>query len=116
MAGNKAYDLRGYLDYLYDRAPKAYAISPAPENELRSAQEALRGRIRDLEAEWLESEQKIMSADVPDMAELAALSADAAKNEQAMIDYFYDDSWRDIKTGGRYARFWSEKNKKLGLS
>jgi len=74
---------------------------------------ALRGRIRDLETEWLSREDKIMSADVPDTNELAALSADADRQEQALIDEVHDGNWRDIKIKGRHTRYWSKKNSKL---
>jgi len=77
---------------------------------------AVRGRIHDLESEWLLSEERIMCANVPDATELAALSADADKQEQALIDEFYDENWRDIESTGRYARYWNRKNSRLGQS
>jgi len=76
---------------------------------------ALRSRIRSLEAEWLSREAEIMSPDIPDVNELAALSMDADKQEQALIDEYYNENWRDIKIKGRYTRYWNRKNSRLGL-
>jgi len=54
-----------------------------------------------------------MSADVPDVNELAALSADADRQEQVLIDEYYSENWRDIKIKGRYTHYWGQKNSKL---
>ena len=75
---------------------------------------ALRDRIKTLEAEWLQKEKEIMQESSPDETMLAALSADADKQEQAVIDEFYNENWCDINKRGRYARYWNRKNKKLG--
>jgi len=73
----------------------------------------LRDRIRELETGWLQREEKIMSADIPDASELADFSADCDKEEQALIDEFYVENWRDIHGKNRYARYWMLKNEKL---
>jgi len=54
-----------------------------------------------------------MSADIPDVTELAALSADADKQEQALIVEYYNGNWRDIKIKVRYTRYWRQKHSKL---
>ena len=75
---------------------------------------ALRLRIRELENGWLAREEQIMGADVVDETELAALTADANREEQSLIDEFYDQNWQDITDKNRYARYWKKKNEKLG--
>ena len=75
---------------------------------------ALRERIAALEAEWLAREQSIMAADMPDIAQLRALSRDASNQEQILIDEFSSDAWRDIKGSRSYARYWKKKNELLG--
>ena len=76
---------------------------------------ALREKIKTLEAEWLQKEEEIIKEDIPDITKLAVLSADADKQEQALINEFYNENWRDIKSKGRYARYWNRKNSKLGV-
>ena len=73
----------------------------------------LRDRIRELEADWLLQEERIMSADTVDDAELLALSANANKQEQALIDEFYVQDWQDIPGRNRYTRYWKHKNEML---
>jgi len=75
---------------------------------------SLRERITTLEKEWLQKENEIMQEDTPDTSKLAALSAEADKQEQAMIDELYNENWREINKKGRYARYWNRKNEKLG--
>ena len=75
---------------------------------------ALRARIAALEAEWLAREQALMAAEKPDMAALCALSREASNQEQALIDEFSTDAWRDVRGGGGYARYWKKKNGVLG--
>jgi len=72
--------------------------------------ESLRDRIRVLETEWQSTEKTLMSADQPDAAGLAALSADADRQEQALIDEFYTQNWSDIQVRNRYTRYWKAKN------
>ena len=74
---------------------------------------ALRDRIRDLEAGWQLREADIMRADVPDVAALAALSEDADMQERALVDEFYTQNWRDIRSGGMHSRYWVKKNREL---
>jgi len=74
----------------------------------------LRTKIAALEAEWLAREQALMSADAPDMAALCDLSRDAANQEQALIDEFSSDTWRELRGRGGYARYWRKKNEALG--
>ena len=74
----------------------------------------LRAKIAAFEAEWLAREQALMAADVPDMAALCALSRDAAAQEQALIDEFTTDNWREIKARDAHARYWKKKNESLG--
>ena len=71
--------------------------------------DALRGRIKALEADWLAREQQIMDEDVPDTAALRALSREAAAREQALIDEFSVQDWQ----GGRVPRYWQKKNAAL---
>ena len=73
----------------------------------------LRGRIRDLETEWQAREEKLMSADKPDAAALAGLSADCDRQEQALVNEFYVENWREIECKNRYARYWAKKNNDL---
>ena len=68
--------------------------------------DALRGRIKSLEAEWLTREQQLVAEDTPDMAALHALSKEAAVQEQALIDEFSVDDWQ----GGRIPSYWRKKN------
>jgi len=74
---------------------------------------ALRGRLRDLENEWLLNENKLMGENRPDSAKLAALSKYAGEQEQAVIDEFYVRDWYDIHVRNRYTRYWSTKNAHL---
>jgi len=74
----------------------------------------LRKQIKKLETEWLQKEEELMQAENPNLAKLAALSAEADKQEQAMINEYYNDNWQDIKKNGLYARYWKQKNAKLG--
>jgi len=74
---------------------------------------ALRDRIKLLEADWLLREEQIMNTDIPDTTGLAELSAKANEQEQVLVNEFYDENWRDIKSKGRYARYWNRKNEKL---
>jgi len=75
---------------------------------------ALRKRVAQLEQSWLAEEARIMSADTPDKTALAALSARAHAEEQALIDDFSVGDWDDLKGGGLYGRYWRAKNAKLG--
>jgi len=74
---------------------------------------ALRKRIRELETKWLAEEERIMGADAPDEVELAALAADACREEQLLIDEFYDENWQAPFGKSRFARYWKQKNEKL---
>ena len=74
---------------------------------------ALRSRICGLETEWIRREAQIMGADAPDFAELASLSLDAASQEQALIDEFYVNDWKDVPKRGRYSGYWNKKNASL---
>jgi hypothetical protein len=76
----------------------------------------LRAGIKSLETEWLIREREIMSADSPDAAKLRALSREANDKEQALIDEFYVQGWRDIKGADRFARYWKRKNAALTSS
>ena len=76
--------------------------------------EALRDKIHALEAGWLAREQELMSIDTPNMAALKALSCEASKQEQALIDEFSCEGWQEIKGKGSYARYWQKKNAVLG--
>ena len=75
---------------------------------------ALRERIRGLEDQWFAEEARIMSADVPNVDELAALSASANRDEQLLIDEFYDENWQAPLSKGSYGRYWKAKNERLG--
>jgi len=75
---------------------------------------ALRARISSLEADWLAREQALMSVEIPDMAALHALSREAAAQEQALIDDFSSEDWRELRGRGGYARYWRKKNEALG--
>ena len=77
--------------------------------------EELRGRISELEAEWQQREEKLMSADTPDASALAELSADCDRQEQALINEFYVKDWRDVEGKNRYARYWAKKNYDLAV-
>ena len=68
--------------------------------------DALCGRIKSLEAEWLAREQHLMSEDVPDIAALYTLSREAAAQEQALIDEFSIQDWQ----GGGIPSYWRKKN------
>jgi secernin len=72
----------------------------------------LRARRDELERAWLEEEERLFSGS-PDHKQLRAFANRAAEQEQAMIDAFLSDGWKDISGGGRYARFWRAKNEKL---
>ena len=74
---------------------------------------ALRDRIGELEAGWQSRESDIMRADVPDVAALAALSEDADMQERALVDEFYTQNWRDIRSKGMHSRYWVKKNREL---
>jgi dipeptidase len=74
----------------------------------------LRARIKEAEARWFAEEDQIMRAKSPDEAALAALAADASREEQCLIDELYDENWRDFAGTGRYSRYWRQKNEKLG--
>jgi len=74
---------------------------------------SLRERISVLEKEWLEREKQIMDQDAPDEYKLAELSADAGRQEQALIDEFYVQNWHDIQGRNRYFRYWKKKNERL---
>jgi len=73
----------------------------------------LRAQISSLETEWLAREQALMAADTPDMAALNALSREASKQEQALIDEFSSEDWRELKGNNAYARYWKKKNAAL---
>ncbi len=75
----------------------------------------LRKKIKELESQWFAREERIMSADTPDETALAALSADASREEQLLIDGLYDENWQNLSTKNRYSRYWKQKNEKLGL-
>jgi len=75
---------------------------------------ALRERISKLERQWFAREVEIMSAEVPDEAELAALSTDADRDEQALTEEFSDEGWQAPFGKSRYAQYWAKKNAKLG--
>jgi len=79
---------------------------------------ALRERVKALEQQWFAEEARIMNADVPDEGELAALSTQASRDEQLLIDEFYDEDWQTPvaeSRKNRNARYWKSKNAKLGL-
>ena len=75
---------------------------------------ALRARIKELEQQWFATEEQLMSAEVPDEAALAALSARANTEEQALIEELSVDNWQTPFGASRYARYWQKKNEKLG--
>lgn len=75
---------------------------------------SLRGRIRAMETEWFKREQTLMATEKPDVSALYALSRDAAAQEQALVDEFLPEGWRNIKARGGYARYWRKKNAALG--
>ena len=74
---------------------------------------ALRGRIRQLETAWLLREHELMSEEIPDRAKLYAMSREAAKQEQALINEFSVRDWQSVKGCGTYGRYWKRKNEKL---
>ncbi|MCL2605932.1 MAG: peptidase U34 [Coriobacteriia bacterium] len=76
---------------------------------------ALRKRIRTLEQQWFAQEEQIMSSDNPSPDDLAALSASANRDEQSLIDEFYDKDWQMLSGKNRYTRYWRAKNERLGL-
>ena len=75
----------------------------------------LGSRIKELENKWFLREHQIMSADKPDTGALTALSAEAGRQEQQLMDEFYTEHWQDIRGKGRYGRYWKKKNKALKL-
>jgi len=75
----------------------------------------LRDKVKELEARWLAEEERIMSAEVPDEGELAALATQANAQEREMIDEFSVTDWQIPRYSGRYANYWIKKNEKLGL-
>jgi len=79
--------------------------------------EALRSRIKILEAGWLERERTIMAAGMPDIAALHALSREAAEQEQALIDEFSSTpDWANLQGKGSHARYWQRKNAALEIN
>ena len=54
-----------------------------------------------------------MSNNTPDNDMLIALSYDASKQEQELIDEFYNRNWEDLKGKGRFINFWNKKNRDL---
>jgi len=77
--------------------------------------EALRSRIKTLEAGWLERERTIMAAAMPDIAALHALSQEAAEQEQALIDEFSTTKWANLQGKGSHSRYWQRKNAALEM-
>ena len=77
---------------------------------------SLRSKIKELEKDWLQREEKIMSYDNPEIDSLIKLAKEAAEKEQQLIDEIYTDEWRDIGTKGRYRKYWDAKNKVLGAA
>ena len=75
---------------------------------------ALRAKIRELERQWLASEEQLMSADTVNEAELDALSAQASRDEEALIEEFSDEGWQVPFGANRHARYWLKKNEELG--
>jgi len=75
--------------------------------------EALRSRIKALEADWLEQERTLMSEAMPDIAALHALSQEAAAQEQALIDEFSTPEWANLQGKGSHTRYWQRKNAAL---
>ena len=75
---------------------------------------SLREKIGALEKTWFKREARIMSDSKPDTSKLSLLSADAAEEEQRLVDEFYTDQWQDVKGKGRYGRYWNLKNRELG--
>ncbi|MCL2818635.1 MAG: peptidase U34 [Actinomycetia bacterium] len=76
---------------------------------------ALRKRIKKLESSWFDQEAQILDADHPREDELVAFSRYASQEEQALIDEFSVDSWRELDSKSRYAKYWQKKNEALGL-
>ncbi|WP_139652297.1 peptidase U34 [Raoultibacter phocaeensis] len=76
---------------------------------------AYRERIRVLERRWIDEEASLMSADVVDTAALAALSAEAGREEQALVDEFYRADWQTMPGKNSFNRYWQRKNEALGL-
>jgi len=75
---------------------------------------ALRARIKELEQQWFAAEKQLMSDEVPDEAALAALSAHASTEEQALIEEFSVKDWQAPFGTSRFARYWQKKNARLG--
>ncbi|MCL2654699.1 MAG: peptidase U34 [Coriobacteriia bacterium] len=75
---------------------------------------ALRARIGELERQWFATEEQIMSAEIPDVTALAALSARASEEEQALIKELSDEDWQAPFGTSRFARYWQKKNARLG--
>jgi hypothetical protein len=75
---------------------------------------ALRTRIAELEGAWLTREAQLMAAEVVDADALVALSADASREEQALVDEFSVDDWDDVRGRGLFAGYWRKKNAVLG--
>ncbi|MDR0497134.1 MAG: hypothetical protein LBH42_05945 [Treponema sp.] len=75
---------------------------------------SLRERIKTLETLWLSQEQKLMSEELPNVANLLTLSSDASTQEQALIEEFSVPNWSNITGRGYFSRYWRRKNSSLG--
>lgn len=74
---------------------------------------ALRAKRDGLEQAWLAEEERLFADGSPDAQQLESFARRAAEQEQSMIDEFYNDDWKGISGGGRFAKYWREKNDKL---
>lgn len=74
---------------------------------------ALRARRDALEEKWIAEEERLFSV-VPETERLKQFAARAAAEEQAMVDEFYSEDWDSVKGKNRFARYWRDKNAKLG--
>ncbi len=70
---------------------------------------ALRGEIHALEEEWLHRESTLMMQDAPNREALAALSREAAQQEEALIERYAPKSWEKLPGHGRFERYWNQK-------
>ncbi len=76
--------------------------------------DALRARRDALEEKWLGEEERLFCGGAPDIEQLKNFTSKAAAEEQAMVDEFFREDWDAIKGNNRFARYWREKNAKLG--
>jgi len=72
-----------------------------------------RARRDELEAAWIAEEARLFSSGIPNESELNAFAAKAAKQEQGLIDEFYDGNWQAMPGKSRFSRYWNKHNEAL---